>query len=68
LSSALDKHYRVLQMKVRFAMATFTQVASSAIWIVISALLITIIFRIFTRYVSSVSPDAVQNMFNRGAP
>ena len=68
LAETLDKHYRVLQMKVRFAMATFTQIASSAIWIVISALLITIIFRIFTRYVSSVSPDAVQNMFNRGAP
>jgi len=52
LAEILDKHYGLLQMKVRFALTTLTQLASTLIWLVISAFLIFIIFRIFGRYLA----------------
>jgi hypothetical protein len=54
-------------MKVRFAMTTLTQLASSLIWIIIASLLIATIFRIFTRYlavgqniVDGMAPQAIE--------
>ena len=58
LAETLDKHFQVLRMKVRFAMTTLTQLASTLVWIVVSALLIFIIFRIFSRYLA-MGPGAV---------
>lgn len=52
LAETLDKHFQVLRMKVRFAMTTLTQLASTLVWIVISSLLIFIIFKIFSRYLA----------------
>ena len=52
LAETLDKHYRFLRMKVRFAMTTLTHLASSLVWIIIASLLIMTIFRIFTRYLA----------------
>jgi type II secretory pathway component PulF len=52
LAETLDKHYRFLQMRVRFAMNTLTQLASSIVWIIVSAILILVIFRIFSRYLA----------------
>ena len=67
LAETLDKHYRFLRMKVRFAMTTLTHLASSLVWIIIASLLIMTIFRIFTRYlavgqniVESMSPQAIE--------
>jgi type II secretory pathway component PulF len=66
LAETLDKHYHVLKSRVRFAMNAITQLASSVIWILISALLIAVIFRVFSRYVSVTQPEAVERMFNPG--
>ena len=52
LAETLDKHYGLLQMRVRFALTTLNQAASTVIWIVISAFLIFIIFRMFGRYLA----------------
>jgi len=53
LAETLDKHYRFLRMKVRFAMTALTQLASSIVWIIVASLLIMTIFRIFTNYLGS---------------
>jgi type II secretory pathway component PulF len=66
LAETLDKHGNVLRMRVKFAMATITQLASSIVWILISAILITVIFRVFFRYVSLANPESVERLFNRG--
>ena len=67
LAETLDKHYRFLRMKVRFAMTALTHLASSLIWIIIASLLIATIFRIFTRYlavgrniVDGMGPQAIE--------
>ena len=58
LAETLDKHFQFLQLKVRFALTTLTQLASTLVWVVVSALLIFIIFRIFGRYLA-LGPGAV---------
>lgn len=58
LAETLDKHFKVLQMRVRFAMSTLTQLASTLVWIVVSALLVFVIFKIFGRYLA-LGPGAV---------
>jgi len=71
LAETLDKHYNLLQMRVRFALTTLNQVASTLIWVVISAFLIFIIFRIFGRYLAlgmGGVDKAVEEVFkNRGS-
>jgi type II secretory pathway component PulF len=66
LAETLDKHFRVLRMRVRFAMAAIAQIASSVVWIAVAAILITMIFRLFGRYVSQIDPRAVEGLFNNG--
>jgi len=66
LAETLDKHYRVLRMQVKFAMAAIAQIASSVVWIAVAAILITMIFRLFGRYVAQINPGAVEGIFNNG--
>jgi hypothetical protein len=47
-------------------MAAITQIASSVVWIAVAAILVTIIFRLFGRYVSQIDAGAVEGMFNNG--
>lgn len=58
LAETLEKHFQLLRMKVRFAMNTLTQCASTVVWLVVSSLLVFIIFRIFGRYLA-LGPGAV---------
>ncbi len=62
LAEMLDKHFRFLKTQVKHSMATLTYIASALIWITIAALLITIIFRIFSMYIGSVEDAAIQTM------
>ena len=62
LAELLDKHFRHLKAQVKSSMATITYLASAVIWIVIAAILITIIFRIFSMYVGGMG-DAAANAF-----
>lgn len=66
LAETLDKHFRVLSMRVKFAMAVVTQIASSVVWIAIAAVLVTIIFRLFGRYVAQIDPAAVEGALRDG--
>jgi len=62
LAETLDKHYRFLRMKVRFAMTALTHMASSLVWIIVASLLIMTIFRIFSRYLA-IGEHAVEGMY-----
>lgn len=62
LAETLDKHYRFLRMKVRFAMTALTHLASSLVWIIVASLLIMVIFRIFNRYLA-VGQRMVDKMY-----
>jgi type II secretory pathway component PulF len=62
LAETLDKHFRVMRMKVKFAMTTITQIASSVVWIAVAALLVVMIFRLFNTYVSKIQPDTIEKM------
>lgn len=64
LAETLDKHFQFLQSKVRFALTTLTQLASTLVWVVVSSLLIFIIFRIFGRYLA-LGPGAVDAAVER---
>jgi type II secretory pathway component PulF len=66
LAETLDKHFRVMRMRVKFAMAAIAQIASSVVWIAVAAILVTMIFRLFGRYVSQIDPAAVEGLFNNG--
>jgi type II secretory pathway component PulF len=66
LAETLDKHAQYLRMQVRFAMAAITQLASSLVWIAVAALLILVIFRVFGRYLGTISPDGVARLLDRG--
>lgn len=66
LAETLDKHSRFLRMKVKFAMATLTHMASSVVWILVSSLLIIVIFRIFTRYVGGLQ-TVTERFYERGS-
>lgn len=65
LAETLDKHFRVMRMKVKFAMAAITQIASSVVWIAVAALLVLMIFRLFGRYVSKLDPETVEGLLNK---
>ncbi len=54
LPDTLDKQYRYLRTQVKAALSKFTYMASSLIWISIAALLIFIIFRVFSNYLVSI--------------
>jgi type II secretory pathway component PulF len=66
LAETLDKHFRVLRMRVKFAMAAIAQIASSIVWVAVAAILVALIFRLFGRYVSQLNPGAVEGIFNHG--
>ncbi len=68
LAETLDKHYEFLRMQVRFAMTAITQLASSIVWIVVAGILILVIFRVFGRYVTMLSPEGLERILNRGQP
>jgi type II secretory pathway component PulF len=62
LAETLDKHFRVMRMRVKFAMSLITQIASSVVWITVAALLIVMILRLFGTYVSKIRPEAIDRM------
>jgi type II secretory pathway component PulF len=62
LAEILDKHFRVMRMRVKFAMSMITQIASSIVWIAVAALLVVMIFRLFGNYVSQIKPDTIEQM------
>lgn len=66
LAEMLDKHFRILRMRVKFAMAAIGQIASSVVWIAVAAILVAMIFRLFGRYVSQLDPGAVEELFQHG--
>jgi type II secretory pathway component PulF len=66
LAETLDKHAQYLRMQVRFAMAAITQLASSIVWIAVAGLLILVIFRVFGRYLGTISQEGVERMLDRG--
>jgi hypothetical protein len=47
-------------------MAAITQLATSVIWITVAAMLVTLIFRLFSGYLSQIDPARVEGMFNHG--
>ena len=58
LSETLDKHFRHMKTQVKTSMATITYLASAVIWFTIAALLIAIIFRIFSLYINGMASGA----------
>lgn len=58
LAETLDKHFRHLKTQVKSSMAKLTYVASAAIWLIIAALLIVIIFRVFSMYLNGMGDRA----------
>ena len=66
LAETLDKHFRVLRMRVKFAMAAIAQIASSVVWIAVAAIMVMMIFRLFGRYVAQIDPGAMEVFFNNG--
>ena len=58
LAETLDKHFRQLKSQVRTAMARITYTASALIWLFIAALLIMIIFRVFSMYINGLEERA----------
>ena len=65
LAETLDKHFRVIRMRVKFAMSMITQIASSIVWVAVAALLVVMIFRLFGNYVSQIKPDTIEQMMQR---
>lgn len=61
LSETLDKHFRHLKSQVKSSMATITYFASALIWVSVAAILILIIFRVFSLYIDNIAnvADAV---------
>ena len=64
LAETLDKHFRHLKSQVKSSMARLTYFASGIIWFVIAALLITIIFRVFSLYVNNIGDAAATTIRN----
>ncbi len=63
LAETLDKHFRYLKSQVKSSMATLTYIASALIWFVIAAVLIVIIFRVFSMYINNIG-DAATNVIS----
>ena len=55
LSETLDKHFRHLKTQVKTSMATITYLSSAIIWFLIAAVLIAIIFRVFSLYIGGIA-------------
>ncbi len=66
LAETLDKHYRFMRLRVKTSMSTITYLASAIIWAIIAAVLITVIFRVFTRYIGGIE-GASESVLTRGA-
>ena len=62
LAETLDKHFRHLKSQVTSAMAKITYLASGLIWFCIAAILIMIIFRVFSLYINNLGDTAVDVM------
>jgi len=58
LAETLDKHFKHLSRQVKVSMARITYFASALIWFSIAALLIMIIFRVFSMYVNNIGDRA----------
>lgn len=58
LAESLDKHFKHLKGQVRNSMAKVTYVASALIWLIIAAVLVFIIFRVFSMYVDGIGGRA----------
>ncbi len=67
LAETLDKQFQFLRVQVKSTLATLTYVASSVIWAAIAGLLILIIFRVFSNYISNIDA-AGEAIINRTAP
>ncbi len=65
LAESLDKHFHQLKRQVRSSMAKLTYFASAMIWIVIAALLIIIIFRVFSMYVNGLEERATDAIMKK---
>ena len=65
LAETLDKHYRYMRLRVKTSMSTLTYLASAIIWAIIAAVLITVIFRVFTRYLGGIE-GAAESVMTRG--
>lgn len=64
LSETLDKHFKYLKAQVKTSMAKLTYIASGIIWFVVAALLVTIIFRVFSLYVGNIG-DAAESAIKK---
>ncbi|OYP33921.1 type II secretion system F family protein [Rhodopirellula sp. MGV] len=66
LSETLDKHFNHLKTQVRSSMGMITYLASALIWAAIAAVLILIIFRVFSLYINNIGDAAVHALESRG--
>lgn len=67
LSETLAKHFHVLRGEAKTLLARVGFLASTAIWILISALLILVIFRVFMTYLGSIE-SAGEGLMQRTLP
>ncbi len=67
LAETLDKHYRYMRLQVKSSLAKLTYLASAVIWALIAAVLITVIFRVFTRYLGGIE-GVGESVMTRGTP
>lgn len=65
LPETLDKHFKLLRSQVKSSMATLTYLASAVIWAVIAAVLILIIFRVFSLYINNLGEAATKAIESR---
>ncbi len=65
LAESLDKHFHQLKRQVKSSMAKLTYFASAMIWMLIAALLIIIIFRVFSMYVNGLEDRATDAIMQK---
>lgn len=65
LAESLDKHCHQLKRQVKRSVAKVTYFASAMIWILIAALLIIIIFRVFSMYVNGLEDRATETIMQK---
>jgi len=66
LAEVLDKHFRYLKSQVKSSMATLTYLASALIWFTIAAVLVVIIFRVFSIYLNNMGDAATDAITGAG--
>lgn len=66
LAETLDKQFRFLRVEVKSTMTKLTYFASSLIWAAIAAILILVIFRVFSNYLQNME-SAGGSVVNRAA-